>query len=658
MRKISKFFKSKRKSKDEEGSGHDGGEEPEEGDQLATPKLSESKKKNSKSVKPPNPKKCSWCGIHMRVCICGNCSVCNCVTLSINSMKHCTYCRSPVCEGCIAPLISSSDAESKTYRCTLCAAPAAILAVHASACGERKASFHWGLYTLLSTSPAPRGCVNPACTQPLSFRTECPSCKVPTVPSSLFSAVLPHQDPLTPSVVAASTLSALERIHQEEQRDRVGSMSEEEVMDFLQRVFPSSPQWYHALCDPPQQIPPESPLTTSMVVACCTVAATVADAPAALTGSCLHMCDHPISTLLSLYRTNELYSIYNFPGSVRFVAFKNPNWSSMISRLGSGVSKKEVWSTADYESPTVMRSPSPSSSSFNVSGASKLLFQFDVLSSVADQLESELMKELIAELIAAREDGSEIVLCGHSWGGGLATFVMLSLLLNSLSSVMNRSGSLGVRCVTFGSPAIVAGEQLLTYVESAGWNASFHHCVYRTDLMSRFYLRETYLKPVESSSQFTMTGVVADAVDWLDAQQPLLFSGVRGDVADTHASSSSSKHSRKKSSHHDRQRSDAVWWSSGDILMELREPSHTSQYASSSEEAHAAASLALFGCFHCFYLHPSQPYTFITDREEIRCELSSMSASPRLFISDSLMRSYTASIAGYLNSLNSTSESA
>eukprot|EP00796_Vickermania_ingenoplastis_P004298 gene4298-3114_t len=704
MKRLTQLFKGSK------GSGSSRVERTAEEEEAPSTNSAEHRKKKSAGKEPKElkirPRYCSGCRAHYLVCVCGNCYLCDTFVLSIRGMRHCPRCWMPICESCFVfskgtMHLNTNDEETKDLLvCQKCSMPLALLEMGAVDAELRDPNtapppqrFTWGIYALLSATTTSRVCLNPTCPRRQTNKTHCDPCGLPTMPSCLFPALVDQRAP--PQLRGGGVLSSIARTYSTAQKEWAGSLSEEEADAYTEYVFPHLGELPSG--PPPQLLPggdnpsgrPSSSLCSSTAVASmlCSVAVVAAEVPESVCAARLGLCDHPIARFLYLKKTSKLFRRFGCAGGhAEVVAFSNGGtFAPLQARLQAGTTVREVWSKNSDQIGCVVLNKSKAKEQ----GCDRKLFTFSALQSVYAELEgSPDVQDLIQELIRLRKDGIQILLCGHGLGGAFAALLSVLLLLEHTQLMLQpreSGGFPGLRCITFGAPACVGGGQCVQFLERVKLTSCFHHFVYRSDLLPRFTFLEDFFHMggrTATTYQTVSRELLSVVWEWLNEQFLFLDSDSAAVLALKEESSKKDrKKNKEKGKHKDRDSeensmcnsglartniSDSVdqvaWWYTGDIFKQHREPCYSEWNNMEHDKVQqpqavrltepSDAEPVLFGCFHCFALHPDIPYTFTDSSAEIRTLL--VDRRPlRIMLGDHLPSSYSKALIEYLNSCNS-----
>lgn len=676
----------------------------------------------------PRQNLCATCRVPYRACVCLRCQYCNALAMSIKAYRHCSSCWKLTCPDCMVSSrgdmflhLSEKDVEEMLL-CEACADIACIrqlsrfewkYAKRLLASEEKSSShdyrlympykFSWGLYMLMQASSIPQTCVNPSCEGKNTFHINCLTCGDVTIPSLfnccssgriLKSIAKKRFEPIL--LLESATMSVTNKMYNLHQKTVLDGMTEELLESYVRGAFPhfnrcfddadSSIKKSPDALRKSHSLPVSSSLLTSSIsflTLLSTVAVTAAEVPASISAIFLSTCDHPLSRVLYLRRREPSYARFGVWGKkVEIVSFRCGEHGKASGDQVFSVS--EVWGTplSAKKSPSNLpdRIGVVRSSHSKEEGAADgiLLFRMNLLQNLQGLMESEEFMELKEKLVELRKSGVQLVLSGHSMGGARALLMTLVLLLEHTKLMVN-----GIRCITFGAPAVVGGDEFLQFMVSHKLLSHFHHFIYRSDIVPRLSFFQLYLNFGDvceggEGEEGSAMGVEIQNMfwEWLDNQR--WFTEQLDGSAASNKEGKLGKQAATTPLRHEREQSSISagepfhgyagaaaslneadeWWASGDIFFRHREPFDDDALPCTPAQRHhmlkhsartTVGARVLFGCFHCIDIHPRRQYLYCDSSHDIRLSLMRRRSVPIVF-RDHLMTTYCRVLLEIMNS--------
>lgn len=508
---------------------------------------------------------CSTCRNHKLSCNCQHCRGCGGFMMALRSRHHCRICWRPFCPRCskrhrVSEFMDNGRLQP-SRACDTCAVPQGLIHVsgmfdgysalwnegedgkdnsnddsNSDNYGEGVASsgrkFHWGLYALLSVIDAPRRCINPSCAGELSYSTACKKCKVPTVTCALHevrSVDLSHSarggnvngNSSSPAGrVDRALAESTERKVAEHQALAMGRMSASDVDTVYARVLPNRADSF-AL----QGLREDSWGVRKALLA--RIAAAVAGEHAGCPNISLAACASPEAQLLNVVRSEPLFTVFECPGLVNFVAFAPTTGQKALERrLSRTRRRREVWRTDSSSKIGVVCKGEADARS---RGGMELLGEFGCPEGILKEVEeTRAYADLARDVISMMGDGTDIVLCGFSTGGAIAALLSTILLVEHTDVTFER-----LQCVTFGAPLFASkglSEVMAAHTRSDLSN-NFQHFVNASDVLPRLSFLDTFIQSGTMGSasvdgtghtdghNVNMAEVREVIVSWLSANQ-------------------------------------------------------------------------------------------------------------------------------------------
>lgn len=453
---------------------------------------------------------CSVCSLPKLSCNCQHCRGCGVFILALISRHHCRMCWRPFCQKCsnktrVVEFVE--EVQSQPARvCRTCAVPQGLLRVFgvchtyealrqveaaASEIGDsswngsttHSRRFRWGLYALVSVVDPPRRCTNPSCSRELSYDEVCLKCKVPTVTCALHAVrTVTGVTGSGPNKVDLSVVKAIEDVVACRHSSLVGSLAASDVEDLYNALLPNRSHSFalHGLS--------ENPWAAHKVLLS-RVAATLAVEGGNYPNISLAMMDTAEAQLLRVVRVERSYVVCESPGRVRYISFFPVSGRKALDdRLSLTVLNRQVWATGDTRQMGVI---TPDERTARLKGGERLLHEFGATESLLRELEeSPAYATLTSEVLSTMHEGTDVVLCGFSTGGSIASLLTAFLLIQHTDIAYDR-----LLCVTYGAP-LVANRGLTELLQSCPRGDlchSFVHIVNGSDVVPRLSFLTTFL---------------------------------------------------------------------------------------------------------------------------------------------------------------------
>lgn len=429
---------------------------------------------------------CATCKAQKRECLCASCALCN-TSVGTGTRHHCRKCWRTVCGDCWTRERHTSFTLPKQKVCDDCA----VLKALASTSSEHLK--FGGLYLLRSVSELPRHCVSPKC-EGLAYRLKCPLCSLPTVPTAPHAERLVKTDYFCCSKGSSSPCAKCADLRLR-MNDVEHTFAAEELERFDTHFSFQSEGATVGLNSPSAEetaaaayvrslLHPELFFTSGMFLGAESEKATTEILLASLCASIcyeypayphtsLHYSDVPLAKCLVLRYCSQLYSLFEGPHRVVYVAFPGTHDArTAMTDLRFSRTTVTTWTT--------VHGGMTGSGRRVVSEGRVKLWEFKAHKGFYDESES-LRKTFPAGMCRLYvEKGYRVVFTGHSLGGALAEFVALQHLIEDPRTFNAEA----IRCVTFGAP-LIGNTSLRRIVERCGWEKCFHHIVYRSDIIPR-----------------------------------------------------------------------------------------------------------------------------------------------------------------------------
>ncbi|KPA76552.1 hypothetical protein ABB37_07842 [Leptomonas pyrrhocoris] len=665
--------------------------------------------------------RCQTCNLLKIACNCQRCFRCHRYLLTLSSRRHCRRCWRAVCPKC-SPFERTNDflRGEMSRTCKECAVPHALVYVTQlanssyetlnagaklntqgdSEDGSNEAAadvhphahpldtrpFRWGLYLLSCEMDAPRRCINPSCSNPISYDLVCAKCKVVTV--TLAAHQLRHVEVADRTDMAASSgdksaaviTEAVENAVRLEYDSVSAARTTAEEDAIFDAALPNESDSY--LFANLQGDSWSSRKVLLSLVAC----AIAAEASAMPNISLAMMDTPPYAQLLRPVQVSEVFSVFDAPGHVRFIAFNSgaSSRSSIHQVLGTHMTACEAWTSSAMKKSNAVAKVVSTSHEAHAARLTECVAKLNVREGVLAYIaESDVLRKLPEMVDKTAKEGSDVVLCGHGIGGAVASWISATLLLESTADLKDR-----LMCVTFGAP-LVANHALTDLLSQHELHKNFQHFVNGSDMVPRMSYIDALLESGNTVGTASIVGHgerVASAVEvreavvmWVGRHEeplrvsaPQLRTGKEGfsisSVARRMRSVNvSDSKSKKSKSAEEGEAASVAEDGAGDLFRTSREPFDNNIIRAVDEntaltlhdvdfqrfvapEHRAKQAMDPFGCYH-FLWHtrgryictddPSTSIGFLSDRTDLRVQLQ-----------DHLLSSYNKAMVEYIYSIS------
>lgn len=427
--------------------------------------------------------RCSFCGNCEEYCDCSECVICL-GHIEKETRVHCTHCKRPCClsrcsqSRCLRFL--DDDLQLVCDSCgvrsglsILCEFPPNAFLVSAMPSTEAHTPFlkhagrnaqkspsglRWGLYALRCAAALPRRCIMPHSV--LTHREQCWKCNGPTVPTA------PH----VPRSVEGSPLADHDRkrlsVHYPRTFNVVSLTDAKKVMCSL-HPFNEDAFCFHGIIN-------------SWDILFSSSAIDVAYEYSRLPSVSMRLSGSPYTQLLALESSGSGYSLFEGPKKKKFIAVPGTHnlrtrvINAKIELVERYINLPKNFKFVSSDTRTILRDHS----NVHQDPSGRFVWTFSVHQGFAG--EEATISLPIQRLLKWIQDGYEIVFCGHSQGGAVATLLTFQLLEAYTAAAAARppllTSNIPIRCVTFGSP-FIGDPRLHQCVHACGWTSSFHHIV-------------------------------------------------------------------------------------------------------------------------------------------------------------------------------------
>eukprot|EP00759_Apiculatamorpha_spiralis_P001494 PhF_6_TR1054/c0_g1_i5/m.2194 len=432
---------------------------------------------------------CALCSKRFEQCTCTACNRCGGrITLGgIGiSRHHCRICFLPVCGSCSGrtrQLMVGVGNYAQERCCDHCAIREGLTHVFrvlttsrdSTSTGTTEGSSsielydfqHVGLMLLMEVTALPRRCCDEVKCDHLTYRPTCTRCGLPTI------AMEPYGDRAVVIKDAANDATrrtqTVDKRAKELHETKMPSSVEDNLLlvASLRTVTPVIPRFH-------EKMDQNVKLLLGMVCA----------------GLCYEYAGFPNITLrehvfpytrhLRLVRTSQLVSVFEGPGKVRFVAFPGTHDAR------TGITDVKYFRTEQ----TIVRRVN--GDGLGLHNGLTTTARYKVHTGFLEEANKVYMVDEVSKWV--EEEGYEIVYCGHSLGGAIATLATVRMLNDHVDLIRGR-----FCCVTAGAP-MVGCHNLRDLVTSYHWSDVMHHFVYRGDVVPRLLMgREAPTKVIKAA---------------------------------------------------------------------------------------------------------------------------------------------------------------
>ncbi|KAK7197834.1 Lipase (class 3) [Novymonas esmeraldas] len=491
--------------------------------------------------------RCVTCGLVKVACNCQRCHCCNKFLLSLSNRRHCRRCWRATCTECCSHERTHDFLGGRVTRtCTRCAVPSTLLfvsqlryscfdtvaAVEASSKGTKRKdktlvvqpatvntpppiamephAFRWGLYVLGCALEAPRRCIRPTCTVPLSYSATCSQCSMPTVSLALHEprhVTVPTTTTMTKgagarhvggdSSAAHTTADAVEDAVRANEDAAAAARTSAEVNEMFSAALPSGAEafLFASLIGDTR---------ASRKVLLALVACGIAGESSAMPSISLAMTSHPVyARLLRPTQTTELFTVYSAPGRVQFIAFNSgaARRPAVHQVLSVRMATRELWSSHSMKKSGALGKIVVSAEAASEEGLGSKVAAWDVREGLLEFTKEDNMMQRVQDIVLRIvKSGDEVVLCGHGIGGAVASWLTTCLLLESPPATRD-----ALLCVTYGAP-LIGSRALSDFLSKSGLTRHYQHFVHSSDMVPRLGYVDALLTSGNTTSCVSIVG--------------------------------------------------------------------------------------------------------------------------------------------------------
>eukprot|EP00759_Apiculatamorpha_spiralis_P001498 PhF_6_TR1054/c0_g2_i2/m.2191 len=376
---------------------------------------------------PKDP--CAICNTKIESCKCPSCEICGTAFSLTLHRHHCRKCNLPSCHYCRTRQrqIKYVGNYAMGACCDKCARRIALVSV-----AENTELTKKGLLLLLEGADLPKRCMDPECGT-FHYQKDCVKCGLPMIPTGLYEDRAVRIN--TTKNDATRRVKALETKYQDLRTAEMASLC---------ASVPSYVQSLQGLTVP--RFSEKADLNTKMLLGLICA------------GLCYEYNFYPHYTLhehilpwaksLRMLSTQQLYSTFEAPGKLKIVAFPGTHDARTA--------------TTDIKFART-----------DLTGPGGQIYK------VHTGFYTEAGKVYLPEVLNWMNEGYEVVYCGHSLGGAIATLATTHMIFTHTDQVQGK-----LTCVTAGAPA-VGNHQWRGIMGTFNAHDSFHHFVYRGDPVPR-----------------------------------------------------------------------------------------------------------------------------------------------------------------------------